>query len=92
LGISKALSKYHLSYASTRLWLQNLHNESLQTEKLDVTVISSLVEATLHSIDDAAVNWVLALRDMEKSLEETISVKITVDDVKTMLEYLLFPL
>jgi len=42
------------------LRLQNL----LQTEKLDGTVISSLVEATLHSIDDAltpAAYWVLAL-------------------------------
>jgi len=51
-------------------------SKTQQTEKLDVTVISSLVEATLHSIDDAltpAANWVLALQDMEKSLEETIS-------------------
>jgi len=36
-------------------------SKTLQTEKLDVTVISSLVEATLHSIDDALTNWVLAL-------------------------------
>jgi len=45
-------------------------SKTLQTEKLDVTVISSLVEATLYSIDDAltpAANWVLALQDMEKS-------------------------
>ena len=61
----------------------------LQTEKLDVTVISSLVEAALHSVDDAltlAANWVLALREMEKSLEETISVKITVDDISKTLK------
>jgi len=40
------------------------------------------VEATLLSIDDAltpVANWVLALQDMKKSLEETILVKITVD-------------
>jgi len=55
------------------------------------------VEATLHSIDDTltpAANWVLALRDMEKSLEETISVKITVDDIKSFqgnVGILLFP-
>jgi len=45
------------------------------------------VEATLHSIDDAltpAANWMLALRDMEKSLEETISIKITVDNIKSL--------
>jgi len=50
-------------------------SKTLQTEKLDVAVISSLVEATLYSTDDAltpATNWVLALRDKEKSLEETI--------------------
>jgi len=43
------------------------------------------VEATLHSIDDTmtpTADWVLALRDMEKSLEEKILVKITVDDIK----------
>jgi len=52
------------------LRLQNL----LLTEKLDVTVISSLVEATLHCTDDAltpGANWGLALRDMEKSLEDS---------------------
>jgi len=45
-----------------------------------------LWKATLHSIDDAltpAANWVLALPDMEKSLEETMSVKITVDNIKS---------
>ena len=44
------------------------------------------MEATLHTIDDAltpAANWVLALRDMEESLEESILVKITVDDIKS---------
>jgi len=40
----------------------------------------------LHSIDDAltpAANWVLALQDKEKSLEETISVKIRVNNIKS---------
>jgi len=44
-------------------------SKTLQTEKLDVTAISSLVEATLHSFDDAltpTANWVLALQDMER--------------------------
>ena len=90
LGISKALSKkstisamFLLDYVLPQVAKLS---KTLQTEKLDVTVISSLVEATLHSIDDAltpAANWVLALRDMEKSLEETILVKITVDDIKS---------
>jgi len=86
LGISKALSKkstisamFQLDYVLPQIAKLS---KTLQTEKLDVTVISSLVEATLRSIYDAAANWVLALRDMVKSLEETISVKITVDDIK----------
>jgi len=59
-----------------------------QVKKLSKT---SLVETTLYSIDDGltpATKWVLALQDMEKSLEETILVKITLDDIKSFhLEY-----
>jgi len=78
LGISKALSKK--STISAMILLDYVLpqvaklSKTLQTEKLNLTVISSLVKATLHSIDDAltpAANWVLPLRD----LEETISVK-----------------
>ena len=61
-------------------------SKTLQIEKLDVTIISSLVEATLRTIDDAltpAANWVLALRDIEESLEKTISIKITMDNIKS---------
>ena len=39
-----------------------------------MTIISSFVEVTLHTIDDAltlAANWVLALQDMEESLDKT---------------------
>jgi len=56
LGISKALSKkstisamFLLDYVLSQVAKLS---KTLQTEKLDVTVISSLVEATLHSIDD----------------------------------------
>ena len=61
-------------------------SKTLQTEKFDVIVVSSLAKATSHTTDDAltpAANWVLALQDMEVSLEETISVRITVDDIKS---------
>ena len=74
LGISKALSKkstisamFLLDYVLPQVAKLS---RTLQTEKLDITIISSLVEATLHTIDDAltpAANWVLALRDMEES-------------------------
>ena len=39
-------------------------SRALQTENLDLTMISSLLDATLHSIDDAVLsssNWVLEL-------------------------------
>jgi len=45
------------------------------------------VEATLHTVDDAlnpAANWVLVLRDIEDSLEEATSIKITIDDIKSI--------
>ena len=45
------------------------------------------MEATLHTIDDAlnpAANWVLVLRDIEDSLEEATSIKITMDDIKSI--------
>ena len=41
-------------------------SKTLQTENLDLSIISSLVDATLHMLDDAvlpAANWVLELLD-----------------------------
>ena len=63
-------------------------SKTLQSEKLDLTVISSLMEATLYSLDDAlspATNWVLELQDMKKSLEEAMGVNITTSDIQTFL-------
>ena len=70
LGISKALSKestlsamFLLDFA---LPLVIKLSKCLQTEKLDLSIISSLVHATLHIIDEAllpAANWVLELMD-----------------------------
>ena len=54
LGLSKALSKkasvstiYLLDYTVAQL------NKTLQCEHLDLSVISCLVTATLHTLDDA---------------------------------------
>ena len=44
------------------------------------------MEAILFTLDDAltpAANWVLALRDIENTLEESTSIKITMDDIKS---------
>ena len=90
LGISKALSSkstvsavYLLDYVLPQVAKLS---KTLQTEKLDLTVISSLVEATLYSLDDAlspAANWVLELQDMKESLEEAMGVNITTSDIQT---------
>ena len=90
LGISKALSSkstvsavYLLDYVVPQVAKLS---KTLQSEKLDLTVISSLVEATLYSLDDAlspAANWVLELQDMKESLEEAMGVNITTSDIQT---------
>ena len=90
LGISKALSSkstvstvYLLDYVLPQVAKLS---KILQSEKLDLTVISSLVEATLYSLDDAlspAANWVLGLQDMKESLEEAMGVNITTSDIQT---------
>ena len=84
--ISKALSSkstvsavYLLDYVLPQVAKLS---KTLQSEKLDLTVISFLVEAPLYSLDDAlspAANWVLELQDMKESLEEAMGVNITSD-------------
>ena len=72
LGLYKALSKfttiaviYLLDYT---LPLVAKLSESLQTNQLDLSMISSLVGAVLHTLDDAitpASYWALELLDSE---------------------------
>ena len=53
-------------------------SKSLQTEKLDLSVISGIVDATLHTLEDAvlpAANWVLQLQDIKDEIETTIGIK-----------------
>ena len=68
LGLSKALSKKETTAAILLLdyTLPQVakFNKTLQTEHLDLSIISSLVNATLHTLEDAitpAANWVLEL-------------------------------
>ena len=63
--------------------------KTLQTEKLDLTIVSSLVDAMLHTVDDsmlAAVNWVLELLDEMDDLMEATGIKITMDDISNFQE------
>ena len=64
-------------------------SKTLQTENLDLSIISSLVDATLHTLDDAvlpAANWVLELLDKCEDLEKATGVKITSEDIKSFQE------
>ena len=57
-------------------------SNALQTEQLDFSLISSLVDATVKSLDDAvlpAANWVLELLDDADGLKDSTKVTITAD-------------
>ena len=74
LGIKKAICKkstiaaiYLLDYVLPQVAKLN---RALQTENLDLSIISRLLDATLHSIDDAVLsssNWVLVDRSLRSS-------------------------
>ena len=64
-------------------------SRTLQTEHLDLSVISSLVDATLHTLDDTVLpsaNWVLELLDKREHLEEAAGIKVTLADIITFQE------
>ena len=89
LGISKALTGKSTVFALYLLdcvlpQLSKL-SKTLQTKRLDLTSISTLVEATLATLDDAlnpAANWVLELHEMEDSIQEGTDINITLTDIQ----------
>ena len=93
MGISKALSKastlsalFHFDFV---LPLVIKLSKCLQTEKLDLSIISSLVHATLHTIDEAlfpAANWVLELMDAREKIERATGVKVTSANIASFQE------
>ena len=57
-------------------------SKALQTEQLDISLISSLDDATIKSLDDAVLpvaNWVLELLDDADGLKDFTKVTITAD-------------
>ena len=88
LGLKKALCKkstisavYLLDYVLPQLAKLS---KALQTEKLDLSVVSSVVEATIQSIDDAvlpAANWVLELLEDCDDLQTATEVMLTQQDI-----------
>ena len=93
LGIKKALCKkstiatmYLLDYVLPQIAKLS---RALQTENLDLSMIFSLLDATLHSIDDAVLsssNWVLELLEAAQDLETAIEEQITREDISTLRE------
>ena len=88
LGISKILSKpstlfaiYLLDYILTEV---SKLSKSLQTEKLDLSIISRLVDATLHTLEDVlqpAAKWVLDLQEVKEEMDITVGINFNSDDV-----------
>ena len=55
-------------------------SRALQTKKLDHSFISSLVDTTLNSLDDAilpSANWVLQLQDTREELKAATDIEVT---------------
>ena len=64
-------------------------SRALQTENLDLSMISSLLDATLHSIDDSVLsssNWELELLEAAQDLKTAIEEQIPREDISTFQE------
>ena len=89
LGNKKALRKKSAIAAISLLDYVLPHvaklSRALQTENLDLSMISSLLDATLHSIYDAS-NWVLQLLEAAQGLETAIEEQITQENISTFQE------
>ena len=84
LGLSKSLSS-HSTIAAMYLLDYILPQvaklcRALQTKHLDLSLISSLVDATLNSLDDAilpSANWILQLQDAREELKAEKGIEVT---------------
>ena len=64
-------------------------SKSLQTKQLDLSMISSLVNAVLHALDDAittAAYWVLELLDSKDDLQQVTGEIVSADKIHTFQE------
>ena len=62
-------------------------SRALQTKHLDLSLISSLMVATLNSLDDAimpSANWVLQLQDAREELKATTGIEVTHLDIHSI--------
>ena len=64
-------------------------SKSLQTKQLDLSLISSLVDAVLHTLDDTitpAAYWVLELLDSRDDLQQATGEIVSSDKIPTFQE------
>ena len=90
LGLSKCLSKpttvaaiFLLDYVLPQVAKLS---KTLQSENLNLSIISTLADATLNTLDDAVVpaaNWVLELLDASENLEEATGTKISMEVISS---------
>ena len=69
-------------------------SRTLHTEQLDLLMIFSLVNATLHTLDDSllpSANWVLELLHDHEQLEEATGIIVTLADTTTFQEQVTKP-
>ena len=70
-------------------------SKSLQTEKLDLSIISSLVDTTLHTLEDVlqpAAKWVLDLQEVKEEMNITVCINFNSDDVASFQSRVIEPL
>ena len=94
-GLSKALSSHSTiaaMYLLDYILPQMLKlSRALQTKHLDLALISSLVDATLNSLDDTilpSANWVLQLQDAREELKAATGIEVTHLDIQDAREEL----
>ena len=88
IGLSEALSR-HSTIAAMYLLDYILPqvaklSRALLTKHLDLYLISSLVDATLNSLDDAILpseNWVLQLQEAREELKAATGIEVTHLDI-----------
>ena len=92
-GLYKALSKFTTIAAIYLLDdtspLVAKFGKSLQTKQLDLFMISSLIDAVLHALDDAitpAAYWVLELLDSKADLQHVTGEIVSADKIHTFQE------
>ena len=63
-------------------------SRALQAERIDLTAITPLVDATLNTLDVTlpAANWVLELMDAKDEIEEATDIKIATESITTFQE------